>query len=135
MYCNVFLLVTYLGVGFMTNGDLGLFKSVLLEKKEKLLHSSRSAMQQIKNSEQTPSDEGDFAVAEVGQFLTCKIHARDRKCLLEIEKALSRMENGQFGSCESCGEEIRKRRLKVNPFSSLCIDCQEDIEQEQKKLA
>ena len=70
----------------MTNKQLDFFKALLLKKKEELLDSSRSAFRQMMAHDQKPSDEGDYAVEEVNQYLTCTIQTRDRKCLLEIEK-------------------------------------------------
>ncbi|MBN1115526.1 MAG: TraR/DksA C4-type zinc finger protein, partial [Oligoflexia bacterium] len=111
------------------------FQDLLLNQKEKLLASSRRAFLDLKESEDQLSDEADFAVAEINQYMTYKKHSRDRFHLLEIEKALGRIEIGEFGYCEECGESISYDRLKARPFSSLCVDCQEDMEMEQKRLA
>ena len=119
----------------MTNKQLDSFKTLLLRKKEELLDSSRSAFRQMMDHDQKPSDEGDYAVEEVNQYLSCTIQTRDRKCLLEIEKAFARMAEGNFGCCENCGDEISYERLKAQPFSSLCVDCMQDIEMEQKRPA
>ena len=44
--------------------------------------------------------------------------------LRQIEQALKRMDSGDFGYCQSCGEPIRFERLRAQPFASLCLDCQ-----------
>lgn len=119
----------------MTNKQLGFFKALLLRKKEELLNSSRSAFKQMMENDQQPSDEGDYAVEEVNQYLSCTIQTRDRKCLLEIEKAFARIAEGSFGCCENCGDEISAERLKAQPFSSLCVDCMQDMEMEQRRPA
>ncbi|MFH1223509.1 MAG: TraR/DksA family transcriptional regulator [Pseudomonadota bacterium] len=119
----------------MTNKQLESFRSMLLKKKELLLNSSRTAFREMMAHDQKPSDEGDYAVEEVNQYLTCTIQTRDRKCLLEIEKAFARMADGDFGVCEECGEPISVERLKAQPFSSLCVDCMQDIELEQRRPA
>lgn len=119
----------------MTNKQLEFFKALLLKKKEELLDSSRSAFKKMMEHDQKPSDEGDHAVEEVNQYLHCTIQTRDRRCLLEIEKAFARMEEGNFGYCEQCGDLISQERLKAQPFSSLCVDCMQDIEQEQRRPA
>ena len=119
----------------MTNKQRDFFRALLLRRKEELLDSTRSAFKEMMEHDQKPSDEGDYAVEEVNQYLTCTIQTRDRKCLLEIEKAFARIANGTFGYCESCGDEISYERLKAQPFSSLCVDCMQDIEQDQKRLA
>ena len=78
----------------MTNKQRDFFRALLLRRKEELLDSSRSAFKEMMAHDQKPSDEGDYAVEEVNQYLTCTIQTRDRKCLLEIEKAFARMAAG-----------------------------------------
>lgn len=51
-----------------------------------------------------------------------------RKRLVEIAKASLALENGDYGYCDRCGEEIPKKRLEVKPEALLCIRCQEEIE-------
>lgn len=48
--------------------------------------------------------------------------------LREIDEALARLEKGEFGMCESCGESIPKSRLKVIPYARLCIGCKQKEE-------
>ncbi len=119
----------------MTNKQLESIRSTLMKKKEDLLNSSRNAFRQMMENDQKPSDEGDYAVEEVNQYLSCTIQTRDRRCLLDIERAFKRMDEGDYGFCESCGEPISYERLKIQPFCSLCVDCMQDIELEQKRLA
>jgi DnaK suppressor protein len=57
----------------------------------------------------------------------CRIGYRKR--LLAVEHALSAMDQGDYGWCESCGELIDIRRLDVRPESSLCVVCQEKSEE------
>lgn len=45
--------------------------------------------------------------------------------LVEVEKALQKLDDGTFGYCEGCGEEIDTARLKAIPYASLCLKCQE----------
>jgi DnaK suppressor protein len=47
-----------------------------------------------------------------------------------IEKALGRMREGSYGSCEECGGDIRLERLQAVPFVATCIRCQRKSEQE-----
>jgi len=116
--------------------DKNFFRDLLLKQKERLITNSIVMFREMKREElKTPSDEADFAVEEVNQFMSCQIQSIDRKCLLEIEKALAKIENGEYGFCEYCAEEIDIRRLKARPYSTLCIDCQEDMEVEQNRMA
>ena len=46
-----------------------------------------------------------------------------RRDLLRIERAEARLRDGEYGYCETCGEEIAARRLEVDPMSERCVGC------------
>ena len=49
----------------------------------------------------------------------------ERQTLLQIENALTRMEDGGYGRCANCGQQINILRLEAVPWARFCIDCQE----------
>ncbi len=53
----------------------------------------------------------------------------DRQLLAQVESALSRIREGTFGECISCGAEINSKRLDAVPWANHCIECQEKQEQ------
>jgi DnaK suppressor protein len=55
----------------------------------------------------------------------------DRQLLQMVENALSRIREGTFGECISCGKEINAKRLEAVPWTRHCIECQEKLEQGQ----
>ncbi|RLB13465.1 MAG: RNA polymerase-binding protein DksA, partial [Deltaproteobacteria bacterium] len=61
-----------------------------------------------------------------------RISDRGRKLLVKIKEALERLDNGTFGICEACGEEISEKRLKARPVTTLCIECKKKQETEEK---
>lgn len=52
------------------------------------------------------------------------------RMLEQVEKALSRIESGNYGSCEHCGRTIDKARLEAAPYVTLCIHCQREADDE-----
>ena len=54
--------------------------------------------------------------------------------LRQIETALGRIENGSFGLCEDCEEEIPIKRLRARPDATLCLYCQEAMEKEMGSI-
>jgi len=60
------------------------------------------------------------------QQMTLELRRRNRQRLLQIERALERVEDGSFGYCLRCGEEISETRLRVRPESPICIECAEN---------
>lgn len=76
-------------------------------------------------------DIGDQASAEADQNFTLRLREREQKLLKKISDAISRIADGTFGVCESCGEEISAKRLKARPVTTLCIECK-TLEEEKE---
>lgn len=74
------------------------------------------------------ADENEYAsrVVEVGMQLALRRRMESRRA--EIEEALGRMDKGDYGICEDCGEDIALARLLANPVAKLCVHCQADRE-------
>ncbi len=51
--------------------------------------------------------------------------------LKQIEKTLSRMDQGLYGKCEDCGENIAPKRLEALPFTTRCIACEENFQRQR----
>ncbi len=60
-----------------------------------------------------------------GQQMALESERRRKQQLLQIQAALLRIENGEFGCCSHCGEEIAMGRLEINPALPRCVDCSE----------
>ena len=60
------------------------------------------------------------------------LEERGQKKLRDIEVALDRLAVGEYGSCQSCGEEIGSARLKALPTATLCIECAKDREKKHR---
>ena len=77
-------------------------------------------------------DEGDIASAAYEALLRGNLTASRRKVIIDIDEALRRLDDGSYGLCEDCGDEIPENRLIANPFAIRCIDCQEEVERRLK---
>ena len=78
-------------------------------------------------------DPTDRATLESEHSLTLRIRDRERKLRNKIEDALARIEDGTFGICEVCEEEIGFKRLEARPVTTLCINCKSEQEQDEEK--
>ncbi|RMB08653.1 TraR/DksA family transcriptional regulator [Eilatimonas milleporae] len=58
-----------------------------------------------------------------GQAMNQAVAARRRAALVRIDKAFARLDGGDFGYCEACGEDIALKRLDLDPSVSLCTLC------------
>lgn len=105
----------------------------LLEMKQKLLGEIDS---ELRAEREGNKDEGmdtyDLASEERDREINFILSDRERVKLQQIDDALERLDDGNYGVCESCGLEIAEERLTAMPFSRLCRDCQQDQEREAK---
>lgn len=74
-------------------------------------------------------DDGDWSIVDLSEDVSLKQLETHRETLVKIDTALRKLEEGTYGLCEECGEEISEERLTIMPFAIYCRDCQEKIEQ------
>ena len=79
-------------------------------------------------------DEIDTASSEVNVAFTGRLRERERGLLSKIEAALEKIEDGVYGECESCGEDIGLKRLEARPVAELCIDCKAEQEKIERGM-
>jgi DnaK suppressor protein len=77
-------------------------------------------------------DEIDQASAEYNQSFIFRLRDREKFYLSKIDKALKKIDAGDFGICEACGDEISGKRLEARPVTTLCIRCKEEQEMEER---
>ncbi len=82
----------------------------------------------------TSGDMADQASAETDRDMLAINRGRTRASLAQVERALTRIENGTFGICEDTGEPIERRRLEAQPTATLSIDAQEQREREARMV-
>ena len=73
-------------------------------------------------------DAGDDAANTYARQLLLNLSERERETLREIDEALDRLEDGSFGVCQGCGEEIGEARLEALPYATLCVECKSNQE-------
>jgi len=101
------------------------YRALLRKKRDELLASAKAKPEALSVDMRTP-DEAEFAVRSIDQDLavaTADLHSRT---LREIDGALRRFEQGTYGVCEQCGQEIQPNRLKAIPWTRYCLSCEEE---------
>ena len=123
----------------MKKKDIEKFKGLLLEEKRKILRHleelSSSSEQGLESSNPASGDPADQAMAEISQANLQKIGKREKYLLKKIEHAMAKCEEGTYGECESCGEEIGVPRLTARPVAQLCIDCKTEQESLERRFS
>jgi len=119
----------------MNKKILDKFKKLLLKEKEGVLDH----IQNLKGSsdqnlnEDGPGDDVDIASTEIAQTALQKLGNREQKHLGKIDYALGKIESGEYGVCEECGEDIAPARLEARPITLFCIDCKTLQEQKERQ--
>jgi len=80
------------------------------------------------DNQNTPGDSADHGSGELNQHLSVTLMENDRIELERIERAISRIETGTYGQCETCEKNIPMPRLKAIPWATRCISCQSRAE-------
>ncbi len=108
------------------------FKNLLLEKKKRLLQEANKTFHSLEEGSEHLSDPSDIATMESDLGFELRIRDRERKLIKKIDKALKKIEEGSYGICEACGEEIEEKRLEARPEATLCIECKREQERLEK---
>lgn len=118
----------------MKKKDLDQLKKLLEDEKRRILRHLEDLSDTSVADIDTPSgDSVDLAALEINQNSLVKVGKRELNHLKKIDAALQKMEDGTYGECESCGEQIAVARLLARPVAQLCIDCKTAQESEERK--
>jgi DnaK suppressor protein len=109
----------------MTTNQRNNFKE-LLEAKQAGLMPSAAKRDEI--AIERAADMLDAVMSASDRELATRKLDREAKSLRDVRAALSRIQNGTYGTCIHCEEEIGMRRLNAVPWASLCIKCQDDAD-------
>ena len=107
-------------------------KKKLISQKKDLLAGALEALNELPGQTAFP-DLGDQATAEMDRNFMLRLKGRERKLLKKIDDAIERIEQGIFGICDKCGQEIAIRRLEARPVTTMCIECK-TLQEEEEKL-
>ncbi len=116
----------------MNRKELTFFRKLLNQCLQDLLTGTVRNTDELEEEENFP-DLTDQASQETTRNFELRIRDRERKLMVKIEEALQRLDDGNYGVCEECGDKIGIARLKARPVTTLCIDCKSDQEIEERK--
>lgn len=116
----------------MDDKKLEFFRKQLEQKKREILDEAGKTMSEMTDQTSNVPDPNDRATIESGRSFELRIRDRERKLLNKIDEALVRIDEGIFGICEACDEEIGIKRLEARPVTTLCIDCKTAQETQEK---
>lgn len=112
--------------------DIEFFKKLLTNMLTEAQQKGNSTIEDMNDSSEMFADPADRATAESDRSFTLRIRDRELHLIKKIQSALQRIDDGTYGICDECGEEISLSRLKARPVTRLCIKCKENQEQMEK---
>jgi RNA polymerase-binding transcription factor len=105
------------------------FRALLEERMEVLLRAASTTIADLTAPQVLPPDSIDLAAAESNREFVLRLQERERRLVRKIQRALERIDQGEYGICVVCGGDISERRLLARPVATCCIDCQTETEQ------
>lgn len=122
------------GEEYMNEEQEAHFRSILNAWKMELMEEVDRTMHYMQDEAANFPDPNDRASQESDFTLELRARDRERKLIKKIDEALQRLDNHEYGECESCGVEIGIRRLEARPTATLCIDCKTLDEIREKQM-
>ncbi|MEC4724430.1 RNA polymerase-binding protein DksA [Shewanella sp. D64] len=123
------------GEEYMNAAQLGHFRTILDAWRNQLREEVDRTLNHMQDEAANFPDPVDRAAQEEEFSLELRARDRERKLIKKIEKTLQKIEEDDFGFCDSCGIEIGIRRLEARPTADQCIDCKTLAEIKEKQMA
>ena len=100
----------------------------LVTRRAEILKKLDDDMHDLAGGVPGSGDAADVAFETAGDEMASHLAELDSRELEQIERALGRLKQGTYGVCESCSQKIPVGRLNALPYSTLCIECQREME-------
>ena len=112
------------------------FRHVLLEQlRQRARQVSDEQAAAIDAADDGAKESADLALHDLAEELILKLGEQDSRMVADIDQALLRLDEGSYGICARCGQEIDERRLEAVPTARYDAACQAAIEQERGIVA
>ncbi len=112
----------------ISKDDTAFFKDLLRSQLVELERKADGTVSSLLISSVYTADPLDSASLESERNVTLRIRDRESKLIRKIKDALHRIEEGTYGECDLCGEDISVARLRVRPVTNHCIRCKTQLE-------
>jgi DnaK suppressor protein len=105
------------------------FLKILNQNRDELTKNARRALSgDVHLDPDDFPDEIDSAAADSALAFVGRLRERERLLIQKIDAAIEKIEDGSYGTCKMCEEDIGVQRLKARPVADLCIDCKSQQE-------
>jgi RNA polymerase-binding protein DksA len=121
----------------VTSIDTERFRGALLDERRRVEHALATLRDEHRGSLDEEVEEiaatsdnhlAETATATLGREIDYTLGENSGHVLAAIDAALKRIDEGTYGTCLSCSDQIRYERLEATPWAELCIDCKRKAE-------
>ena len=117
---------------FMNPMQLEYFRQMLLNWRSELIQEAGETLNNLNSGNLQQPDMADRASLETDHQIELRTRDRERKLIIKIDEALSRIDNGTYGFCEDTDEPIGLKRLMARPIALLSLEAQERHERQER---
>ena len=121
----------------MDKGRYGELKQILEERRREILSAVKTKIKDVRAEGSSgimhAVDVAETSESDIQDDIEFALIQMKAETLNKINEALSRLEEGTYGRCFECGDEIAQARLRALPFAVRCKDCEEARENAQKR--
>ena len=107
------------------------FKRIFEAQRQSILFNDRVVREDFSVNTDDRFDELDQASTDIEQSMRMRLCNREVLYIKKVDEALKRIDDGCFGECDECGEDIELKRLEARPTATLCVSCKEDQERKE----
>ena len=119
---------------YMSNGQLGHFRHILNRWRLDLMREVDRTVHHMQDEAGNFPDPADRATQEEEFSIELRTRDRERKLIKKIDQTIERLDQENYGYCETCGVEIGLRRLEARPTATQCVDCKSLDEIKERQL-
>ena len=117
---------------FMNPMQMEYFRQMLLNWRSELIQEAGETLNNLNSGNLQQPDMADRASLETDHQIELRTRDRERKLIIKIDEALSRIENGTYGFCQDTDEPIGLKRLMARPIAVLSLEAQERHERQER---
>jgi DnaK suppressor protein len=119
---------------YMSERQMAHFRGILSAWRQELMEEVDRTVHHMRDEAANFPDPADRATQEEEFSIELKTRDRERKLIKKIDQTLDRLDQEDFGFCDTCGTEIGLRRLEARPTATQCIDCKALDEIKERQL-
>ncbi|MFK7913721.1 MAG: RNA polymerase-binding protein DksA [Pseudomonadales bacterium] len=118
---------------YMNDDQLAHFRDILLKWRQELMEEVDRTVHHMRDEAANFPDPADRATQEEEFSIELRTRDRERKLIKKIDQTVERLDQEDYGYCDTCGIDIGLRRLEARPTATQCVDCKalEEIKERQ----